>query len=707
MQCSRLIISYALMCGMSSPALGDEILRSCATAHNLSVTEAKTGRGLALSGVVTFFEKPTNSSLIIQDDSGGIYVNLQGIPFSGTPGERVEITGTSAPGDFAPVVLLKSYRLLGPGTMPEAMAVTRDELQMGYVDCLRIKFRSRVRAVSFGSKQVPITPPRLVLELGDHQAGLIQAHLLDWQGIEPESLIDAEVELKGISSGHFNDRRQIMRPRILVQNSEDLQITKAPLPPEEVPVLKIGELFTYRSITTAESRVRFEGVVVAANAPDWLAVQESSSGILLQPAPLTPVKIGDAVRVLGYPIQRDLQSVVVGARIEVLGNGNIPAPLPLDDLRRASGLQGCRVLARGRLLEPPAMIAGLARLRLKTATGIILVEVPDCVIPPAVWQPGAQLAATGVCLAEYSPEAMARRFPEADRLTVQVLGPGAIELCASAPWWTPQRLAYAAGGLLVVLAAAGYTVWRLGAKAQRLTARGRELARAALLRTTQLHEQLATQHEQQLTFQAVLHERQRLAQELHDSIEQQFASLSLYAEAVLAEEDSASPAGRGLSGVRKFIEESRGEVRRCIWGLRARALDQRGIGAALHELARQHNAGAGPRLTVLEKGTATALEATRENHLFRFAQEAVGNALKHANSTQINLSLEWMERMLRLSVEDNGCGLPAGATAPASLRHRAEALSATMDIAAREPVGTRVTLEILVTDTTSSIPDNA
>ena len=133
-------------------------------------------------------------------------------------------------------------------------------------------------------------------------------------------------------------------------------------------------------------------------------------------------------------------------------------------------------------------------------------------------------------------------------------------------------------------------------------------------------------------------------------------------------------------------------MRRCIWGLRARALDHRGIGAALQELARQHNAGAGPRLTVAETGTVTLLDATRENHLFRFAQEAVGNALKHAKATEIRLSLEWQDDLLRLSIEDNGCGLPAGAAVPAALRHRAAALCATMDTAVSEPVGTRVTL---------------
>jgi len=166
----------------------------------------------------------------------------------------------------------------------------------------------------------------------------------------------------------------------------------------------------------------------------------------------------------------------------------------------------------------------------------------------------------------------------------------------------------------------------------------------------------------------------------------------------------ATDAGPGL---RRFIEDSRTEVRRCVWGLRARALDRRGIGAALQELARQHNAGAGPHLVVSESGKIRALDPASENHLFRFAQEAVGNALKHAAAKTILLSLEWGNEMLGLGIGDDGRGLPDGSTTPASLESRAAALSARMTVSTNVPSGTRVALEMDLAPHLSTHPPEA
>lgn len=680
-------LMFALVFGTASLLSGEEVLRTCAEVHALSAAEAASGREVKLTGVITFSENPQRFPFIIQDETGGCFIQTGEMDFPRTVGQRIEIHGVSREGGFAPVVRMRSYRLIGVGVLPEAVAVPYEDLRMGYVDGLRISFTSRVRAVSFGSRQRPFNPPRLVLELGDEPRGGVEVHMISWEGIDAETLLDAEVEVRGVASGHFNDKRQIMRPRILMQSGADLRMVAPPLPLEEVPEVRIGELFTYRTESTRETRVSLEGVVVAVNAPDWIAVQDEESGILLRPAPLAEVETGDRVRVLGYPVQDNLQPTISGARVKVIGKDTMPPPREMEDLREAAGLQGSRVTVRGTLMEPPALIAGLARLRLSTDTGNLFIEVPVSEEAPREWQTGARLSATGVCLAEYSPEAMSRRFPDADRITVQAPELSRVVLLAPASWWTPRRLALVIGSLVLLLAVAGPAILLLGTKARSLSLKEQALASAELLRTQQLHENLAAAHEQQLTFQAVLRERQRLAQELHDSMEQQFASLSLHAEA-------AQGAQADFPKLRRFIEESRTEVRRCVWGLRARALDQRGIGAALRELARQHNAGAGPRLEVEENGGVAALDPAIENHLFRFAQEAVGNALKHASAKTIRLSLDWGEEMLRLSIEDDGRGLPAAPPSLTSLTQRAAALSSPMTATPLAPSGTRIHLEM-------------
>jgi len=100
----------------------------------------------------------------------------------------------------------------------------------------------------------------------------------------------------------------------------------------------IRDVFTYETQSTRETRVRFSGVVVAVNAPDWIAVQDGESGILLQPAPLAGVEIGESVRVLGYPVQNSLQPPIYGARVEKLGRGEIPPARKMADLASAAAL---------------------------------------------------------------------------------------------------------------------------------------------------------------------------------------------------------------------------------------------------------------------------------------------------------------------------------------------------------------------------------
>jgi len=166
-----LIAIWAVALGAACPLFGKEVLRTCAAVHALSPTEAAAGHEVRLSGVITFSENPERWAFIIQDETGGCFIQTGEIGFLRAPGNRIEITGVTEAGGFAPVVRLKSHRITGDGPLPEAIAVPYEDLRMGYVDGLRIKYRSRVRAVTNGSKQRPFNPLRLIMELGDQQKG--------------------------------------------------------------------------------------------------------------------------------------------------------------------------------------------------------------------------------------------------------------------------------------------------------------------------------------------------------------------------------------------------------------------------------------------------------------------------------------------------------------------------------------------------------
>ena len=89
------------------------------------------------------------------------------------------------------------------------------------------------------------------------------------------------------------------------------------------------------------------------------------------------------------------------------------------------------------------------------------------------------------------------------------------------------------------------------------------------------------------------------------------------------------------------------------------------------------------------------------NDLLRIGQEALTNAVRHANARQITLTLDFEPRAVRLAVNDNGCGLTAASSEPGTggfglrgMRARANALHADLRIHSAPGAGTTITLTV-------------
>ncbi|MCD6303762.1 MAG: PAS domain S-box protein, partial [Planctomycetes bacterium] len=138
-------------------------------------------------------------------------------------------------------------------------------------------------------------------------------------------------------------------------------------------------------------------------------------------------------------------------------------------------------------------------------------------------------------------------------------------------------------------------------------------------------------------------ERKRLARELHDAVGQELVALKMLIG------DGDPPAAQQCA---RLIRE----VRRVCHGLYPPALDSLGLAAALRQLARSCPAAVGIELRcppeLLERRFAPAVEIA----LFRVAQEAVQNALKHSGAKTIELALELRDGQVHLAVRDDGCG---------------------------------------------------
>lgn len=206
---------------------------------------------------------------------------------------------------------------------------------------------------------------------------------------------------------------------------------------------------------------------------------------------------------------------------------------------------------------------------------------------------------------------------------------------------------------------------------------------------------LAEQREQAAIASAEV-ERARLARELHDSPLQELAGAIRRIELLPEAHAEGAALRRVADGLRRLTSE-----------LHPPVLDDLGLVAAIQHLADQVRPQTGVRL-VVEIADHTGLpRADRppeevELNLFRIVQEAVGNALKHADASAVRVSGEVTGRRVRLLVEDDGLGLRPAAADEAlragrlglpSMRRRAEAIGAELEAGAGPTTGTRVVVD--------------
>ncbi|MGH9212728.1 MAG: sensor histidine kinase [Acidimicrobiales bacterium] len=152
-------------------------------------------------------------------------------------------------------------------------------------------------------------------------------------------------------------------------------------------------------------------------------------------------------------------------------------------------------------------------------------------------------------------------------------------------------------------------------------------------------------------------ERERLAREIHDALAQGFTSIVLLLEAVDAKLPGGSAEVRApLDQALQTARDSLAEARRIVWALGPEASEPGALVASLERLAVRTTAAGGAGVEVVVAGDPVRLDAGRELVLLRTAQEAVGNARRHAAASRITVTVSWLGDEVILDVADDGGG---------------------------------------------------
>jgi signal transduction histidine kinase len=200
-------------------------------------------------------------------------------------------------------------------------------------------------------------------------------------------------------------------------------------------------------------------------------------------------------------------------------------------------------------------------------------------------------------------------------------------------------------------------------------------------------------------------ERQRLARELHDRIGQNLAILDLNLNIVRAQipDDTRETLDPRLGHSIDLVGEVAASVRNVMADLGAPMLDEHGLVAALRWYGSQCQARAGLNVIVEGEDGSSRLLRVVEVALFRIAQEALTNVIKHAQVSQALVSLESKPDVWRLTVADDGQGFDGADQAAhdeqrgwglTTMAERARAVGGQCLVESQPGAGTRVIVEV-------------
>jgi signal transduction histidine kinase len=210
---------------------------------------------------------------------------------------------------------------------------------------------------------------------------------------------------------------------------------------------------------------------------------------------------------------------------------------------------------------------------------------------------------------------------------------------------------------------------------------------------------------------SVLEERARLARDLHDAVSQKLFSVRAKARAaaVLVERDPAR-AIEEISSVAALAGEAHAELRAVIDGLAPPELAAGGLVGAIRGYSVLAGRTFGANVLV-QAGDLPGLGSERETALYRVAQEAISNSLRHSGGAQVCVCLYRRQRSVVLEVSDTGAGFdPRGALTGlglASMRERAGSIGGRLSITSAPGSGTRVRLSIPISAARPSREDAA
>jgi signal transduction histidine kinase len=270
-------------------------------------------------------------------------------------------------------------------------------------------------------------------------------------------------------------------------------------------------------------------------------------------------------------------------------------------------------------------------------------------------------------------------------------------------WQTPQsfRMLLRLPQDVVVLATPSWwnshhTLWLLGITGGVLLA----VMVWVVVLGRRLQEQMAIIR-QKLRSSAVLEERNRIARELHDTLEQELAGITMQLDlAADCFQQAPRVAQQALETARDMSRHSMVEARRSVWDLRCQLLENGDLVSALAQIVEPLVPRERTKVDFKIQGSPVRLSGPVEMNLLRIGQEAVANAVKHGRAQHVSIELRYAPASVCLTVSDDGEGFAAGQASPTGhfglldMRERAQFMGSHLRVESEPGRGTCIAVDV-------------
>lgn len=439
--------------------------------------------------------------------------------------------------------------------------------------------------------------------------------------------------------------------------------TLAQRPLQAKPIQSIRNLRLFSITRPAHVVVR--GAVILTNPA--LYIQDSTGGVRIGASQPAPVRVGDEVEVEGDVYPNGLSAAILHATEKPLGGLVAPIPpLSVTADQAATGAYDSMFIEVEGHLSKDSNTAGKGALDfsngLQTFRAVSNSSVTSTLFSKL--EKDSIVRLRGVC--SVSSDLTNHTVPFA----LIVNSPEDVKVLAGPPWWSVDHIIL----LAIAMLCAGFFVHLMLSRAE----------------DWRLH--------------AVINERERLAHEIHDTLAQSFAGVGFQLRAMrnrIARNSSSSVNVQtildDLNVASELVRHSHDEARRSIAILRPEALESTGLVAALEQSARRMVARGSVVVEASYAGEARRLPLRVLDSLYRIGQEAFANAIQHGHPKRITIRLIYEPSGVTLVLQDDGTGFVLKPESSGfginGMRHRAEAIHATLEIESNPGIGTRVTVQ--------------